>query len=134
MFGARIGKNVVIKPRVNIKYPWFLVVGDHVWIGENVWIDNLAQVTLGDNVVLSQGAFLLCGNHNYKKVSFDLRVDPILIEEGAWVCAGAIVGPGVTICSHAVLSLGSVATGNLMAWQIYKGNPAQSVGQRTVTQ
>lgn len=66
LFGAKIGKGVVIKPNVNIKYPWRLLIGDFTWIGEDVWIDNLAQVTIGSNCCLSQGAFLLCGNHNYK--------------------------------------------------------------------
>ena len=63
-FGARIGKGIHIKPSVNIKYPWLLTIGDYVWIGENVWIDNLTQVTIGNHSCLSQGAMLLTGNHN----------------------------------------------------------------------
>src|SRR5687767_13826142 len=59
LFGARVGQGVVIKPRVNIKYPWLLEIGSHVWIGEGVWIDNLATVTIGDHVCISQGAMLL---------------------------------------------------------------------------
>ncbi|MBI3441916.1 MAG: colanic acid biosynthesis acetyltransferase WcaF, partial [Proteobacteria bacterium] len=47
LFGASVGKDVRIKPRVNIKYPWYLIVGDNVWIGEGVWIDNLTWVKLG---------------------------------------------------------------------------------------
>ena len=54
LFGASVGKGVIINPRVNIKYPWKLVIGSNVWIGEKVWIDNLADVTIGDNVCLSQ--------------------------------------------------------------------------------
>ena len=65
-FGANIGVGVTIKPGVNVKYPWLLEVGNYCWIGENVWIDNLDEVTLADNVCISQGAFLLCGNHNFK--------------------------------------------------------------------
>ena len=64
LFGAKIGKGVVIKPRVNVKYPWLLEIGDHTWIGEGVWIDNLGQVEIGNNVCISQGALLLSGNHN----------------------------------------------------------------------
>ena len=63
LFGAKIGKGVVIKPKVNIKYPWRLEVGNYTWIGENAWIDNLANVKIGNNVCISQGAMLLCGNH-----------------------------------------------------------------------
>ncbi len=49
LFGAKVGKGVVIKPGVNIKYPWLLSIGDYTWIGERVWIDNLAKVTIGRN-------------------------------------------------------------------------------------
>ena len=124
MFGARVGKGVIIKPSVNIKYPWKLVIGDHVWIGEKVWIDNLGNVNLGDNSCLSQGAMLLCGNHDFKKSTFDLKVGDITIENGAWIGAFAVVCPGVTCKSHSVLTVKSVATSDLEAYYIYKGNPA----------
>ncbi len=131
-FGARLGKSVVIKPGVNIKYPWKLTIGDHCWIGESVWIDNLDEVKLGDHVCLSQGAMLLTGNHNYKKTGFDLMVKEIMLEDGVWICAKAIVCPGVTAHSHAVLSVGSVATQDLEAYTIYSGSPAVAVKQREI--
>ena len=96
-FGARIGKGFVIKPAVNIKYPWKLKVGDDVWIGENVWIDNIGNVTIGSNVCISQGAMLLTGNHNYKSETFDLMIKPIVVEEGVWIGAKATIAPA-TIC------------------------------------
>lgn len=129
-FGAQVGKGVIIKPRVTIKYPWKLIVGDHCWIGENVWIDNLGQVTLGDHCCLSQGALLLCGNHNYKKATFDLMVSDIALEDGVWICARANVGPGVTCSSHSVLAMGSTATTDLEAWMIHQGNPASAKAKR----
>lgn len=129
-FGAKIGKGVVIKPNVNIKYPWKLTIGNHCWIGEKVWIDNLAQVTLEDNVCISQGAFLECGNHNYKKTTFNLIVRPITLKEGSWVGAMSRVAPGVTLESHAILTMGSTATKNLEAYKIYSGNPATFVKGR----
>lgn len=130
LFGAKIGKEVVIKPGVNIKYPWNLSIGDYSWIGENVWIDNLVQVTIGSNVCISQGAMLLCGNHNYKRQTFDLIVKPIVIEDGAWVGAQSIVCPGVTMHSHSVLAVGSIASKDLMPFSIYRGNPAVKVAER----
>lgn len=132
LFGAKIGSGVVIKPHVNIKYPWNLIVGNNVWIGENVWIDNLAKVTINDNVCISQGALLLCGNHNYKKTTFDLMISPIEIEEGAWVGAKSTVCGGVTVASHAVLTVGSIATQNLTSYSINSGNPAQKVKDRII--
>ena len=130
LFGAKVGRGVVLKPRVTIKYPWKLVVGDHSWIGENVWIDNLGQVTIGSHCCLSQGALLLCGNHNYKKATFDLMVNDIVLEDGVWIGACASVGPGVTCHSHCVLAIGSTATSDLTAWTIHQGNPAEVKGTR----
>jgi putative colanic acid biosynthesis acetyltransferase WcaF len=132
LFGAKVGNGVVIKPHVNIKYPWKLIIGDQVWIGEYAWIDNLAAVTMGNNVCISQGALLLCGNHNYKKQSFDLVTGEIMLEEGVWIGAKATVCPGVTCRSHAVLSVGSVATSALDAYGIYQGNPAKKIRERII--
>ncbi|MEW6470412.1 MAG: WcaF family extracellular polysaccharide biosynthesis acetyltransferase [Bacteroidota bacterium] len=132
LFGARVGKGVVIKPGVNIKYPWNLSIGDHSWIGENVWIDNLAKVAIGSNACISQGAMLLTGNHNYKKKEFDLMVEGITIEDGAWIGAQSMVAPGVTCRSHSVLSVMSVAVEDLEAYAIYHGNPAVKVRERVI--
>jgi putative colanic acid biosynthesis acetyltransferase WcaF len=131
-FGAEVGRGVVIKPSVQIKFPWKLRIGNHVWIGEHVWIDNLDRVTIGDSACLSQGAMLLCGNHDFTKTTFDLVTRPITIEEGAWVGARAIVGPGVRMGSHAVLTAGSVATRDLEPYTIYQGNPADPKKPRLV--
>jgi putative colanic acid biosynthesis acetyltransferase WcaF len=131
-YGGKVGQGVLIKPSVNIKYPWFLEIGDYVWIGEKVWIDNLTMVSIGDHVSISQGAFLLTGNHNYKKPTFDLMVSGIVLEKGVWIGAKATVGPGVKCKSHAVLAVGSVATKDLEAYSIYQGNPAVRVKERVI--
>jgi putative colanic acid biosynthesis acetyltransferase WcaF len=130
LFGAKIGKNVNIKPKVNIKYPWRLTIGDNVWIGENVWIDNLDNVIIGNNSCLSQGSMLLCGNHNYKKNSFDLITAAITLETGVWLGTRTIVCPGIICKSHSVLTTGSVATKNMDEYSVYSGNPAVFVRKR----
>jgi putative colanic acid biosynthesis acetyltransferase WcaF len=132
LFGARIGNGVLIKPNVNIKYPWNVTVANDVWIGEEVWLDSLVMITIGSNVCLSQGATLLTGSHNYKKASFNLITGSIVIEDGAWIGAKAIINQGVTIGSHAVLTTGSVATKNLEPYSVYQGNPAVKIRDREV--
>ncbi|MDW3056450.1 WcaF family extracellular polysaccharide biosynthesis acetyltransferase [Vibrio sp. 1978] len=130
LFGAKIGEGVVIKPNVNIKFPWRLVVGDHTWIGENVWIDNLENVCISDHCCLSQGSFLLTGNHNYKSRTFDLLTSQINICQGAWIGAKSVVCPGVVIGEHAVLTVGSIAKCDLQPNGIYSGSPAVFVRSR----
>jgi putative colanic acid biosynthesis acetyltransferase WcaF len=130
MFGANIARNVVIKPGVQVKYPWHLSVGCNSWIGENVWIDNLGPVTIGSNVCLSQGAYLCTGNHNWSDAAFGLIVKPISVGDGAWVGAKSVIGPGVDIAECAIAAAGSVVTKSIPAYEIHAGNPATFARQR----
>ena len=130
IFGAKKGRGVVLKPGLNVKYPWKLVIGNHVWIGEDVWIDNVDEIVIGSNVCISQGAMLLCGNHNYKKPAFDLMLGKIIIKDGVWIGAKSIVTQNVICESHAVLVVNSVASSNLDSYAVYRGNPAKKVSDR----
>lgn len=132
LFGAQIGKGVVIKPHVRIKYPWKLQIDEYAWIGEYAWIDNLAAVKIGANSVLSQESMLLTGSHNYKRSDFALITQPITLDEGCWIGARATVAPGVTCGSHAILNMQSTASHDLKPYTIYRGNPAQPVRERII--
>jgi len=131
-FGATIGIEARIRPGVQIKYPWKLKMGDHVWMGENCWIDNITDVSMGSHVCISQGAMLCTGNHNYNSPGFELMMKPIVLEDGVWIGAKAIVGPGITAQTHSMLTAGSVATRDMDAYGIYQGNPAVLVKNRSL--
>jgi len=133
MFGAKVGHNVTLKPQVKITFPWKLTVGDQVWLGEECWLLNLERITIGSNVCISQRAVLCTGSHNYKQTGFGLIVQPITLGDGVWIGAGSWVGPGVNLGSHAVLALASVATKDLAAHGIYRGNPAEFIKQRVIS-
>lgn len=132
LFGAKIGKGLIIKNDVTVKSPWNLIVGDDCWIGENVWIDNLDRVTVGCNVCISQGAMLLTGNHDYTVGSMPYRNAPVNIADGAWIGAKAVVCPGVKVSRNAILTVGSVATKDMEENGIYQGNPARMVRSRVI--
>lgn len=132
LFGARLGKGVVIKPSVNIKFPWKLQIGDHSWLGEDVWIDNLSDVIIGRNVTLSQGCLLLTGSHDQSRTTFDFLSYPIVLEDGVWIGAKAVVAGGVTCRTHSILGINSVAEKELAPYTIYKGNPAIPVLTRAI--
>lgn len=129
-FGARIGKRICIKNNVIVKSPWNLTIGDDCWIGENVWIDNLDKVTVHRNVCISQGAMLLTGNHDYTVYNMPYRNAPIVIEDGAWIGAKTVVGPGVTIHRNAIPTVDSVATKEMEENCICQGNPAVKIRER----
>jgi putative colanic acid biosynthesis acetyltransferase WcaF len=130
LFGARVGRGVVLKPNLRITFPWKLTLGDHVWLGEECWLLNLAPIVIEDHVCVSQRAFLCTGNHNYKSPAFDLIAKPIRVERGAWIGANAFVGPGVTVGAHAVVSAGAVVAKDLPPDGVYRGNPAVWVKRR----
>nr|RNJ64753.1 MAG: colanic acid biosynthesis acetyltransferase WcaF [Leptolyngbya sp. IPPAS B-1204] len=129
-FGAQIGRGVRIKPGVRVKFPWRLTLGDYVWIGENAWLDNLAEITIESHVCISQDVYLCAGNHDWNHPSFALRTATIYIQQGSWLAARSVVGPGVTIGRGAILALGSVTGRSLEPMTIYAGNPAQPLKMR----
>lgn len=131
LFGAGIGKDVTIKPYVRIKFPWKLQIGDHTWLGEQAWIDNLDHVSIGSHCCISQGVYICTGNHDWKSSTFALKTAPVTIQDNVWLCANSMVAPGVNVGAGAVLTFGSVATGALGAWEIHSGNPAHSIGKRS---
>lgn len=132
MFGAKIGKGLIIKNNVVVKSPWNLVIGDNCWLGEGCWIDNLDKVFIGNNVCISQGAMLLTGNHDYTMSSMPYRNAAIHIEDGAWIGAKTVVCPGVAVRDNAILTVGSVATKDMEADGIYQGNPAVRIRERKI--
>lgn len=132
VFGAQIGSGLIIKNNVNIKFPWKLSVGDNVWLGENCWLDNLDYITIENDVCISQGALLITGNHDYSVSNFPYRNAPIVVKNGAWIGAKAIVAPGITISSHSILTLGTVMTKDTEPYGIYQGNPGIKINERNI--
>ena len=126
-FGARIGSGVTMRANTNISFPWRLSIGDHVWIGEDVGILSLAQVTIGSNVCISQRAYLCTGSHDFRREDFALITRPITIHDGVWVAAAAFISPGVIIGEGAVVSAGAVIKQDVPPNCLAEGNPAAVV-------
>jgi putative colanic acid biosynthesis acetyltransferase WcaF len=129
LFGAQIGRGCRCPHAIRVKYPWNLTLGDNVWLGEDVWLYNQAQITVGSNVCISQGAFLTAGSHDVSG-NMDLRVAPIVIEDGVWISTRAIVQMGVTVGRSAVVTPNSVVHRSLAGGFIYGGNPCRAIKPR----
>ena len=106
-FGARVGRGVVVRG-VTITFPWRLEIGNHSWIGEQVFILSLAPVLIESNVCVSQRAFLCTGSHDRRSPDFTLLTKPITLREGSWVAAQAFIGPGVEIGAGSIVAAGAV--------------------------
>jgi putative colanic acid biosynthesis acetyltransferase WcaF len=130
LFGATIAAGVVLKPCVKIKFPWRLSIGENSWIGEGVWLDNLAQVDIGSDCCLSQGVYVCTGNHDWNSETFDLVTEPVSIRDGSWVGAFARIAPGLTLGENAVVAMGSVIVGDVPADTVFGGNPATLIKAR----
>jgi len=109
-FGAKVGNGVVLKPRINIHFPWKLVIGNHVWIGEEAFLLNFEMLSIGNNVCISQRSFLCGGNHDFRNLEMPFRNGPITLKDGCWVGACCFIGPNVTIGEDTVITVGSVVT------------------------
>ncbi|MEZ8107176.1 WcaF family extracellular polysaccharide biosynthesis acetyltransferase [Vibrio cortegadensis] len=129
-FGAAIEQGVVWKPKVKVTFPWRLKVGENSWLGEDVWLLNLANIEIGSNVCISQRTFLCTGSHDWKKNSFDLITQPIVIHDGVWICANVFIGPGVEIGRNSVVTAGSIVTKNLPPNMVCSGNPCVPIKPR----
>lgn len=129
-FGATIGQNVLLRNSVRCNYPWRLTIGNNSWVGDEATLYCLHSVNIGENVVISQQAYLCSGTHNHRDPHFGLIVRPIVVEDGAWVALGALVMPGVTVHAGALIGARAVLTKDAQPWTIYQGLPAHPVGQR----
>ncbi|MGC2166834.1 MAG: WcaF family extracellular polysaccharide biosynthesis acetyltransferase [Gallionella sp.] len=131
MFGATMGSGCHIYPRVKIWAPWNLVIGDHVGVADGVTLYSMDSIRIGDFAVISQGAYLCGGTHDYNSANFQLMTKPIEIGRRAWVCAEVFVHPGVVVPEGAVVGARAVVTKSLPEpWAIYAGNPCVRIGDR----
>ena len=131
-FGAEVGENCEIKPGVRIKYPWKLTMGDYVWLGQDVWLDCLEHITIGNNVLISQGTYVCAGAHDWNDPGLGGIVKPIVIEDGVWLCAHTRIVLGITVAYDCVIKMGAVVEQSTEPSGIYQGVPAQRVAERKI--
>lgn len=129
-FGAKIGRNVIIRPSVTVTYPWKVTIGDYSWIGDDVVLYSLGEINIGNNVVISQKSYLCGGSHNYTKPDFPILSQKITIEDECWLATDVYVSPGVTIAQGTVVGARSGVFKDLPAGKVCMGSPAKIVKDR----
>jgi len=131
LFGAQIGHQVHIHANVKIWAPWNLHVGSFVGIGDGVNLYCMDKITIEDYAVISQGAHLCAGSHNFNDPSFQLITAPILIGAHAWVCADVFIGMGVVIPEGVVLGARALVSKSITEdWTVWGGMPAKKIEVR----
>jgi putative colanic acid biosynthesis acetyltransferase WcaF len=130
LFGAKIGKKVMIRPSAKITYPWKLSIGDYSWIGDDVCLYSLGEIHIGKNSVISQKSYLAAASHDYNSESFDIFSRTIVIEDEVWVATDVFIGPGTTIGKGAVIGARSTVLKSLEGGFVYAGNPVRQIKKR----
>lgn len=133
LFGAKIGQHAHIHPSVRVAIPWKIVLGEYSSVGDRAILYSLGRITIGAQVTISQQAHICAGSHDFRSRSMELLKPGINIEDGAWVCADAYIGPGVTVARNAVVGARAVVTRSVGEHEIVAGNPAQSIGKRDLS-
>jgi len=130
LFGARVGRNVLLSPSMRVMKPWELVIGDYTAIGENVYFYNFCLIEVGSMTVISQDCYLCTGSHDHLDPQMPLTIKPVKIGSDAWVAAGAFVHPGVVIGDGAVIGARSVVTKSMPDWTVCAGHPCKPIKPR----
>jgi putative colanic acid biosynthesis acetyltransferase WcaF len=123
LFGAKIGKGVLIRPTARFTYPWKIAIGDYSWIGDDVVLYSLDRIAIGTQCVISQECYLCTGSHNFQDVAFGLKTAPIIIGNGVWIAADCFISPGVTIGANAIVGARSSVFKDIPEQQVAWGNP-----------
>jgi putative colanic acid biosynthesis acetyltransferase WcaF len=130
LFGCAVGKGVLIRPSVEITYPWKVSIGNYSWIGDGVTLYSLGRIHIGNNVVISQQSYICTGSHDMSAPAFDITQEPIFIEDESWIATGVFVAPGVRVGHGAVVGARSSVLSDAPPLMISVGNPAQPVRPR----
>ncbi|MFT6841340.1 MAG: putative colanic acid biosynthesis acetyltransferase WcaF [Psychroserpens sp.] len=130
LFGAQIGKNVIVRPNVKVTYPWKVTIGNYSWIGDNVELYSLGEIEIGANVVVSQKSYLCTGSHDYLKEDFPIYAEKITIKDECWLATDVYVAPGITIEKGIVIGARSSVFTNLTKQGVYIGSPAKFYKER----
>lgn len=130
LFGAKIGRGVLIRPTAVITYPWKVSIGNWSWIGDHVTLYSLGEITIGESAVVSQQSYICTGSHDFTRPTFDLYAVPIHIESESWIAARVFVGPGVTVHRGALVGACSVVLKDVPAGMICAGNPLKILRPR----
>lgn len=130
LFGAKIGKGVVIRPTARFTYPWKVEIGDYSWIGDDVVFYSLDKIRIGKHCVISQKCYLCTGSHDAQAPTFNLEVAPITIGNGVWLATDCFVAPGVKIGANTVVGARSSVFRSLPAGQVCWGSPCRAQSQR----
>ncbi|ALE72734.1 maltose acetyltransferase [Pseudonocardia sp. EC080610-09] len=128
---GRLGDGVVVLPRFQCSYGTHIALGARTFVNHDALFMDDATITIADDVRIGPRTQLLTAqhpveDHDRRREGWE-RPLPISIGSNAWLGAGVIVCPGVTIGADAVIGAGSVVTRDVLDRFLVAGNPARPI-------
>lgn len=132
LFGAKIHKTAVVYSSTKVYYPANLTMEAYSCLADNVECYNVAPITIGSKVTISQYSYLCTASHDITDSQNKLITKPIVIENFAWVAANSFVAMGVTIGEGAVVGACAAVFKDVESWTVVGGNPAKFIKKREI--
>lgn len=129
--GGRIGKGSVFYGGSELRCARRIRIGCGTSIGHHCILDGRGQLTIGDSVNISTGAWIWTAEHNINASGFEAVVAPVVIEDYAWISGRTVIMPGVRIGRGAVVATGAVVTKSVADYVVVGGIPAKQIGVRS---
>ncbi len=130
LFGAKVGRVELLRNTVRVEVPWNLDIGDHVQIGDAVYLYSLGPITIGDRSIVSQFVHVCAGTHDFERLDFPLVRIPVHIGEDCWIATDTYIAPGVRISDGVVVGARANVVRDLPEWTVCVGSPAKPVKAR----
>ena len=128
--GAQVGKHSSIHRNCRFYRPRHVRVGAHCVILRDVLLDGRRDLTIDENVNISEGVMIFSLHHDISSPEFAPKGGPVTIADHVFIGARAIILPGVAIGRGAVVAAGAVVTKDVAALSIVGGAPAHEIGTR----
>lgn len=126
--GKEIDSSVRVVPPFHTNFGQFIEFGRNVFVNSNCTFMDEGGIVIEDNVFIGPNVTLVTQNHAESPVLRNhTYAKAITIRRGAWIGAGALVLPGISVGENAIVGAGSVVTKDIPQNTIVAGNPARFI-------
>lgn len=129
-----VGHNINVRQNIRFDLGWNISIGNNSGIGERCYLQDIEEISIGDNVLMAPEVLIYTANHKHRRdeliIKQGIYTDKVIIEDDVWIGTRAIILPGVTVGKGAVVAANAVITRNVQPYTIVGGVPAKKIGER----
>jgi galactoside O-acetyltransferase len=129
LFGS-MGRHSWVEPPLNVCYGSNVHIGYGFYANMNLTLVDDWEIRIGNDVMIAPNVTIAVTGHpihHERRDHGEMYAFPVTIGDHVWICAGAIVLPGVTIGERSVIGAGSVVTRDIPAGVLAAGNPCRVI-------